>query len=195
MAWSPLGQNTVIRAGVGLFTDLYPGTILSAYDTNFPQVNLWNVPAGTVAFDTQGPGSTAFPTSGVNVVTECNSAFAANYSSGGSLTTGGSSGGGYQGAAAGINGGCLNALGNLAVPTLNDVSRNLQNPKYVEWNVEVQHSFGSHTVASANYVGNHGYDGLIFNNDLNGFGFGQLPATAPGSSGRPRELPAERRSL
>lgn len=62
---------------------------------------------------------------------------------------------------------------------MNDVSRNLQNPKYVEWNVEVQHSFGSHTVASANYVGNHGYDGLIFNNDLNGFGFGQLPATAP----------------
>ena len=87
LAWSPLGQNTVIRAGVGLFTDLYPGTILSAYDTNFPQVNLWNVPAGTVAFYTQGPGSTAFPTSGVNVVTECNSAFAANYSSGGSLTT------------------------------------------------------------------------------------------------------------
>jgi hypothetical protein len=179
LAWSPLGQNTVIRAGVGLFTDLYPGTILSAYDTNFPQVNLWNVPAGTVAFDTQGPGSTAFPTSGVNLVTQCNSAFAANYSSGGSLTTGGSSGGGYQGAAAGINGGCLNALGNLAVPTLNDVSRNLQNPKYVEWNFEVQHSFGSHTVASANYVGNHGYNGLIFNDDLNGFGFGQLPAVAP----------------
>lgn len=179
MAWSPVGQNTVIRAGVGLFTDLYPGTILSAYDTNFPQVNLWNVPAGTVAFDTQGPGSTAFPTNGVSVVTQCNGAFASNYSSGGSLTTGGSSGGGYQGAAAGINGKCLNALGNLAVPTLNDVSRNLQNPKYVEWNAEVQHTFGGRTVVSANYVGNHGYDGLIFNDDLNGFGFGQLPATAP----------------
>jgi len=40
MAWSPIGQNTVIRAGVGLFSDLYPGTILSGFDTNFPQVNL-----------------------------------------------------------------------------------------------------------------------------------------------------------
>jgi hypothetical protein len=30
-----------------------------------------------------------------------------------------------------------------------------------------------------NYVGNHGYDGLIFNDDQNGFGFANLPATAP----------------
>jgi hypothetical protein len=30
-----------------------------------------------------------------------------------------------------------------------------------------------------NYVGNHGYDELDFNNDLNGFGFGNLPAAAP----------------
>ena len=179
MAWSPLDQNTVIRAGIGLFPDLYPGTILSAYDTNFPQVNLWNVPAGTVAWDLQGPGATAFPTSGVNVVQQCNSAFATNYKTGGSLTTGGSSGGGYAGAVSGIPGGCLNALGLLSVPTLNDVSRQFQNPKYVEWNFEIQHTFNGRTVLSANYVGNRGYDGLIFNNDLNGFGFGSLPATAP----------------
>ena len=51
LAWTPIGQNTVIRAGVGLFTDLYPGGILSSYDTNFPQVNLFNVPTGTVAFE------------------------------------------------------------------------------------------------------------------------------------------------
>lgn len=177
-AWTPVGQNTVIRGGVGLFPDLYPGTILSAYDTNFPQVNKFNVPIGTVAFDGLPPGSTAFPTSGVNLVTQCNTAFASNYATGGSLTTGGSSGGGYAGAAAPI-GGCLDALGNLSVPTISDVSRNLKNPKYVEWNFEIQRTFGSHTVISANYVGNHGYDGLIFNNDGNGFGFGALPTTAP----------------
>jgi hypothetical protein len=178
MAWSPLGQNTVVRTGIGLFSDLYPGTILSAFDTNFPQVNLFNVPIGTVAFDSLPPGKTAFPTSGVNLVTQCNSAFLSNYDSGGSLTTGGSSGAGYMGAAAPF-GGCLNAQGNLSVPALTDVSRNLQNPKYVEWNLEIQHTFGSHTVVSANYVGNHGYDGLVQNPDLNGFGFGSLPAEAP----------------
>jgi hypothetical protein len=178
MAWTPLGQNTVIRAGVGLFSDLYPGGILSSYDINFPQVNIFNVPIGSVAFDTLPPGSTAFPGSGVNLVTECNGAFLSNYNSGGSLTTGGASGGGYAGAAAPF-GGCLNGLGQLSVPTLNDVSRNLQNPKYVEWNFEIQHTFGAHTVVSANYVGNHGYDELISNPDLNGFGFGSLPAAAP----------------
>jgi hypothetical protein len=174
MAWSPLDQNTVIRAGVGLFSDLYPGGILSAYDTNFPQVNLFNVPTGTVAFDTLAPGSTAFPGSGVNLVTQCNSAFLSNYKNGGNL-------GGYQTAAAGVTGQCLNSLGQLSVPALNDVSRNLQNPKYVEWNFEVQHTFGAHTVVSANYVGNHGYDELIINPDLNGYGFGSLPALAAGA--------------
>jgi hypothetical protein len=178
LAWSPLGQNTVIRAGVGLFTDLYPGGLLSLFDTNFPQVNLFNVPTGSVAFDLASPGSTAFPGSGVNLVTQCNSAFLSNYNSGGSLTTGGSSGGGYAGAAQPF-GGCLNAQGALSVPNLNDVSRNFQNPKYVEWNLELQHTFGTRTVVSANYVGNHGYDGLVLNPTLNGFGFGNLPATAP----------------
>ena len=74
-AWTPFGQNTVIRGGIGLFPDLYPGTILSAYNTNLPQVNKFNVPIGTVAFDGLAPGSTAFPTSGVNLVTQCNTAF------------------------------------------------------------------------------------------------------------------------
>ena len=109
----------------------------------------------------------------------CNTAFTQNYFAGGSLTTNADgTPGGYQGAAAPF-GGCLNSLGALSVPGLSDVSRNLKNPKYVEWNLEVQHTFGAHTVVSANYVGNHGYDGLVINPDLNGFGFGQLPATVP----------------
>src|ERR1700683_940917 len=93
LAWSPIGQNTVIRAGVGLFTDLYPGGLLSLFDTNFPQVNLFNVPTGSVAFDLAPPASTAFPGSGVNLVTQCNGAFASNYASGGNLA-------GYAAAAA-----------------------------------------------------------------------------------------------
>jgi hypothetical protein len=177
MAWSPLDQNTVIRGGVGLFTDLYSEFLLGRFNTNFPQVNLFNIPIGTVAFDSLPPGQTAFPTSGPTLVSECNGAFESNYFSGGSLTTGGASGGGYRGAAAPF-GGCLNEQGNLSVPEAFDVSRNFQNPKYVEWNLEIQHTFGTHTVVSANYVGNHGYAGTTQNPDLNGFGFGALPATA-----------------
>src|ERR1700689_530311 len=105
LAWSPIGQNTVLRAGVGLFTDLYPGGLLSLFDTNFPQVNLFDVPTGSVAFDLASPASTAFPGSGVNLVTQCNGAFASNYASGGNLA-------GYAAAAAPL-GGCLNAEGAL----------------------------------------------------------------------------------
>src|ERR1700689_4261207 len=81
LAWSPVGQNTVIRAGVGLFTDLYPGGLLSLFDTNFPQVNLFNVPTqnATIAFDTLPPGSTAFPNSGPAIVTGFNTPFTQNY--------------------------------------------------------------------------------------------------------------------
>lgn len=166
LAWTPWGKNTVIRTGVGLFSDLYPGTVLSGIDTNFPNVNLWDVPAGTLAWDLQQPGSTAFPSSGVALVQGCNAAFVNNFKTGGNLTS-------YTTAAPQ----CVNTLGAPAVPTLNDVARNIKNPKYVQWNFEIQHMIGARTVVSANYVGNRGYDLLTFNDDLNGFGYGQLPAT------------------
>jgi len=47
----------VIRAGVGLFTDLYPGTILDAFTTNFPQVTNFNLPSVAVAFNETGSGA------------------------------------------------------------------------------------------------------------------------------------------
>jgi Carboxypeptidase regulatory-like domain/TonB-dependent Receptor Plug Domain len=166
VAYSP-DSKTVIRGGVGLFSDLYPGVFLSGIDTNFPQVNLWNVPGGTLAWDLKSPSATAFPTSGVALVQGCNSVFTSNYYSGGNLPT-------YAAAAPG----CINpATGAQLVPNINDVSRNLANPKYVEWNVEIQHQL-AHVIVSANYVGNYGYDELYTNNYLNSFGYGQLPATA-----------------
>ena len=42
----------------------------------------------------------------------------------------------------------------------------------------VQHTLGRRTVLSFNYVGNHGYDGIIENPYLNSFGYGGLPAAA-----------------
>jgi len=185
VAWTPnsrfLGPagSTVIRGGLGLFSDLYPGTVLSAIDTNFPVVNLWQTPGGSLAWDLNSPSSTAFPTSGVSIVQTCNAVFTNNFKTGGNLTT-------YQSAApkctnTGMPAGTVvNGMTSAQlVPALNDVSSNLQNPKYVEWNLEVQHSFGPRTIVSVNYVGNRGYDELYYNNDQNGFGFGTLPATVP----------------
>jgi len=162
-AWSPIGDKTVIRGGVGLFTDLYPGEILGNYTTNFPVVNPWNVGAGTLAFDQQPGSSTAFPTSGVNVAQECNSVFASNFTSGGNLNT-------YATAAAGVPGGCVNPnTGNLIVPNVADTAGKVLNPKYLEWNLEIQHALTRTTSVSVNYVGNHGYDELMENPFLNSF--------------------------
>jgi hypothetical protein len=162
-AWSPIGDKTVIRGGVGLFTDLYPGEILGNYTTNFPVVNPWNVAAGTLAFDLQPNGSTAFPTSGVNVVQQCNGIFGSNFDNGGNLNT-------YAAAAAGVNGGCISpATNQLIVPNMADTDGKILNPKYLEWNFEIQRALTRTTSVSVNYVGNHGYDELMTNPFLNSY--------------------------
>jgi len=166
LTYSPDGKSTVIRTGVGLFSDLYPADLLSSLGQNFPVVNLWNVGANgtqSVAWDLNPAGSTAFPNSGVQQVIGCNTAFAGNYNTGGSLTT-------YQQNAPS----CATSL-----PAYFSVPANIKNPKYLEWNFEIQHSFGARTVVSANYVGNRGYDETYLDPYLNAFGFGRLPATVP----------------
>lgn len=154
LAWSPFGEKTVIRAGVGLFTDLYPGTILDGFTTNFPQVTSFNLNSGTVAFNEPG--------SGANLLAGCNNAFQSNYNSGGTV-------GSFLAAAPA---GC-------AVPSLQNTTSKILNPKYVEWNVEIQRTLGARTVVSANYVGNRGYDELLYNPYQNAFGLFNLPAVAP----------------
>jgi outer membrane receptor protein involved in Fe transport len=154
VAWTPFGDKTVIRAGIGQFSDLYPGTILDRFTTNFPQVTSfnYNLPGSAFAFTDMN--------SAANGVVTCNSAFQSAYHSGGNLadfnTTPGCAG---------------------QVPGMNDVGK-LLNPKYTEWNVEVQRTIGARTVVSANYVGNRGYDGLLLNPYANTYspsGFAGLP--------------------
>jgi Carboxypeptidase regulatory-like domain/TonB dependent receptor len=162
-AWSPINDKTVVRGGIGLFTDLYPGTLLDNFTTNFPEVNSFSIPGGTV--DPSEPGS------GVGLVTSCNTAFQNNFNAGGNLAS-------YQ----------ASAPTGCGVPPLFDVTSKLTNPKFVEWNLEVQHTIARNTLVSVNYVGNHGYDILQVNPYLNGFcptslcaagTFTQLPTTAP----------------
>jgi hypothetical protein len=158
VAWTPFGDKTVIRAGIGQFSDLYPGFILDRFTTNFPQVTsfTYTLPGSNFAFT--DPGSAE------NGVTGCNTAFQSVYHTGGTLadfnTTPGCAG---------------------QVPNLQSVGK-LINPKYTEWNLEVQRTIGRSTVVSANYVGNRGYDLLIQNpwpNAFNASGFGNLPTASP----------------
>jgi len=158
-AWSPHDDKTVIRGGIGLFSDLYPGSILDNFTTNFPEVVSFSVPGGTV--DPAEAGS------GVSIAQACNTAFQNAFRSSQTLAQ-------YQAAAPN----CASAL-----PSLYDVTAKTLNPKFVEWNLEVQHTVGKSTLVSLNYVGNHGYDILLTNPYLNAFcttavcgtGFTSLP--------------------
>jgi hypothetical protein len=164
VAWTPFG-NTVIRGGIGLFTDLYPGVLLNYFTTNFPQDTQWSVDPGTstVAFDNLGLASTAYPNSGPSFVKGCNEAFSANYAAGGTV-------GDYLASAP--------ASCSAALPNYQATQAKVLNPKYLEWNIEVQHTFGKNTVFSANYVGNHGYDEVLLNPFANAFCDVNCAATA-----------------
>src|ERR1019366_8062422 len=80
----------------------------------------------------------------------------------------------------------------VAAPTFSTVENQLQNPKYYEWNLEVQQSLAKNYMVSLNYVGNHGVDEISQNPLVNGYsasGFQGVPTTAPDPRfGQVREL-------
>ena len=72
--------------------------------------------------------------------------------------------------AAGLNG---------ALPNFYTMGSNLINPKYLEWNLEVQQQVGNKYSLGLNYVGNHGYNIISINPWLNA----ACPTVAPGTPG------------
>jgi len=152
-AWSPRGsQKTVLRGGVGLFSDLYPGTIVDSFARNTPSLNSFVL--GGLPFSPDEGSASAEATA---VAT--NSAFIANFQGGGTAAT---------------------LPPGAARPTYNSVASTLKNPKYVEWNFEVQQAIGSKTSVNLNYVGNKGYDEFIYNDAENSWFTPQNTQTPPG---------------
>ena len=78
-AYSPHGDKTVIRGGIGLFSDLYPGTILNLFTTNFPQVTSYSL-AGLGSID-----AVANPNSAAAIIAQCNTAFQSTFNGGGTV--------------------------------------------------------------------------------------------------------------
>jgi hypothetical protein len=147
-AWTPLGPgtSTVLRGGIGIFADIFPGTVADSFIRNAPVNNQFTV--GVAPLDPAVPNSQPATAALANV------AFNAGFAAGGTLNSISSS---------------LPPSAIFSPPNMNTVSRTTHNPQYQEWNLELQQGFGQKTSLSLNYVGNHGIFEPIQNAGLNGY--------------------------
>jgi hypothetical protein len=166
-AYSPWGDSTVFRGGIGLFSDLYPAQLAEPFASNAPFTTTFNVGPGG-----GGPGGNAVA---YNAPNSLNAAGTASYNA---LLNGFASGGTFGS----ISSGLLNNGVVFAPPTMTAAPSTFKNPKYLQWNFEIEQALGQKTALTLNYVGNHGYDELAQNPTVNVYaadGFAGLPTTAP----------------
>ncbi len=143
LVWNPrfgiaytLYPNTVIRGGIGLFSDLIAGAIVNRALTNAPLVATFGTSSGG------GTGAIAPDIAGSikAQVTASNVAFQRGFDSGATLAD------------------LQKAVPGFTKPAFNDIVSEMKNPNYLEWNFSVEQQIGRDYSLSVNYVGNHGYD-------------------------------------
>jgi Carboxypeptidase regulatory-like domain/TonB-dependent Receptor Plug Domain len=160
-AWQPFGSsasgmlrsNFVVRGGVGIFYDIFPGSIADNMAQNPPLFNPFTVfSAAATAGSCASTGFAGFlsPNQPGNIfgcASNANSAFLTAFNTGQSTTA------------------------NIPNVTITDAQTKA--PQYQKWNLQIQKGFGANDVVVVGYNGNHGIHLPIFNNSVNTFG---LPA-------------------
>ncbi len=163
VVWSPRsGNSTVIRGGVGLFSDLAPGTLVSSVFNNPPfpyTATIYDAPVNTAAAD---------PTSAAAIAQNQYNAFKTGFAAGNTFNQ--------------LNttlGGTFSPFNYFSIP------HHFATPRYAEWSFEIQQPIGTKNAFIATYSGNHGYNLLVQNGFVNGFAqssygpFTGLPTSAP----------------
>jgi|HubBroStandDraft_5_1064220.scaffolds.fasta_scaffold06111_4 hypothetical protein len=141
IAWTPFGlKNTVVRGGIGLFADTFPGQVADNAALNPPNYNSFTI-VSNGALAPNVPGSI------FTQAAQTNSAFASVFANGGTV---GDLPAGFQ------------------LPNVNTVNT-VKNPMYAEWNLQLQQAIGGNTSFTLNYVGNHGYHETVNNQAVNGY--------------------------
>lgn len=165
LAWQPFGNGrTVVRVGGGLFSDIFPGTIATSFDTNSPLKNTFIVPggAGATSLVPIAPGTAG---NAASIASSSNTAFVSGFNSGLNLAQ------------------ISAAVPTFTPPAVVNSAHSIKYPTYAEWNLEVQQALGTKSSFSINYVGNHGSYLAVFNPGLNAYvpggAFLGLPAAPP----------------
>jgi outer membrane receptor protein involved in Fe transport len=141
-----LDDKTVLRAGAGLFADLYPSVFLDGPIQNFPNSNTESLLSGNIA--SAGSGS-----------------MYANAAAGNSAVRSGFA----TGTVTSLN----NSLTTLGIPfsppsLLAYFGGTLHQAQYLEFSLQLQRQFSKSDGISLTYAGNYGYNELIQNPFLNG---------------------------
>jgi hypothetical protein len=146
--------DLVISGGMGVFSDLYPGLLVDRFITNLPGVASFTIsnPSGSGTSMPIQPGLDG----GI---------FQAASASNAALRSGFGNGATFASLKASLA--ALTPPVTFSAPNFSSVDSNISNPKYVEWNLRIEKGFGSKTAFSLNYVGNHGYDEFIINQNMN----------------------------
>ncbi len=164
--WDTHGDGkTVVRGGVGLFSDGAPGLIVEQTFESFPNTFAAFVPAGNIG---TGPGS----------------AHAFEAASGAAVLKGFSQGATFNSLTA-----QLAALGiPFSAPNYRTTAHTFHSPRYMEYSMQLQRAITPSDAVIVSYAGNHGFDLYISNSHLNqsvagtiyaNSGFGGLPAASP----------------
>jgi Carboxypeptidase regulatory-like domain len=157
------GNETVFRAGIGLFSDLYPEFFASKMAGNAPNVFTSVIQTGLV--DASGTGSAPA------IALASARAFTSQFAQGATMAQ-------LQGAVVPAS---FTPPGYYSVPSI------VRSPKYLKWSFDIQRPFGARNVFTIRYAGNHGYDIFLVNPNGNANanpalypnGFGGLPANVP----------------
>jgi hypothetical protein len=163
-AWQPFGSSTdwlksnfVVRGGIGIFYDIFPAAISDNLASNPPVDNQFTNLSASLGGTCTGYLSPN-QTPGSNLFacsTAARAAFLSAFNSGSSTVA--------------------------TPPVITFTPPKSEAPQYQKWSLEVQKGFGSNDSVSIGYYGNHGIHIPVFDNSLNAFGFGSLPA-APAST-------------
>ena len=167
-AYTPGGSNgkTVIRGGAGMFADSPILALTSRFLTAAP-----SDPSFTLQNNGTYPILASAPGSAYSALAASNKAFQAGFASGGTLAS--------ISAAVAAAGSSFTAPNYAA-----SVNNELKNPKYVEYNLEIQRQLSQSDSVDINYVGNFAYDIFLQNGNANAYAvkgdsFGGLPNAQP----------------